>query len=97
MTGAPIRKPAPRLDSRYPVCSPPPSRWMPRGMSTALNDALAVRKMTVTGSNALARGCARSTWIPWMRSQATPLIVVLRYRCWPPARDVRNTATAESR
>jgi len=97
MTGAPIRKPAPRLDSRYPVCSLPPSRWMPRGMSTALSDALAVRKMTVTGSSVLARGCARSTWIPWMRSRATPLIVVLRYGCWPPVREVRNTAAADTR
>ena len=97
MTGAPIRKPAPRLDSRYPVCSPPPSRWMPRGMRTALSDALAVRKMTVTGSSALARGCARSTRVPWTMSRATPLIVVLRYRCWPRVREVRNMAPADSR
>jgi hypothetical protein len=56
MTGAPSRKPAPRQDSRNPVCSLPPSRWIPRGMSTALSDALAARKMTVTRSNARATG-----------------------------------------
>ena len=56
MTGAPSRKPAPRQDSRNPVCSLPPSRWIPRGMSTALSDALAARKMTVTGSSARATG-----------------------------------------
>ncbi len=42
-TGAPIRKPAPRQDSRNPVCSVPPSRWTPRGMRTALSEALAAR------------------------------------------------------
>jgi hypothetical protein len=41
MTGAPIRKLAPREASRNSVCSLPPSRWMPSGMSTALSDALA--------------------------------------------------------
>ena len=30
MTGAPSRKPAPRQDSRNPVCSLPPSRWTPK-------------------------------------------------------------------
>ena len=56
MTGAPSRKPAPRQDSRNPVRSLPPSRWIPRGMSTELSDALAARKMIVTGSSARAVG-----------------------------------------
>ena len=97
MTGAPSRKPAPRQDSSSPVCSLPPSRWTPKGMSKALSDAFAVRKMTVTGSRTRATGCARSTRVPSVRSRATALTTALRSRCPRPDRDVMNMATAASR
>src|SRR6266699_4890009 len=76
MTGAPSRKPVPRPASRKPVCSLPPSRWIPNGMSTALSEALAARKTTVTSSSARATGWPSSTRAPPARSRATVLIVV---------------------
>ena len=102
MTGAPSKKPAPRQNSRKPVCSLPPSRWTPNGMSTALSDALAARKMTVTGSSARATGWRRRTRAPSTRLRATSLIVVLPSACLPSAclpsgRDVMNMAAADSR
>ena len=81
MTGAPSRTPAPRQDSRNPVCSLPPSRWTPNGMSTALSDALAARKMTVTGSSARATGWRRRTRTPSIRSRATSPIAASGPRC----------------
>ena len=53
-SGALSRTPTPRQDSRNPVCSLPPSRRTPKGMSTALSDAFAARKITVTGNSARA-------------------------------------------
>ena len=97
VTGAPSRKPAPRQDSRSPVGSLPPSRWTPKGISTAPSEAFAVRKMTVTGRSDLATGCARSTRAPAIRSRATALSTTVRSGCPPPDRDVMNMAPAASR
>ena len=97
MTGAPSRKPTPRQDNRNPVCSLPPSRWTPRGMSTAPSDALASRKMTVTGNSALATGWRRSARTPSTRSRATWPIVVFRSARSRSGRDVMNMAAADSR
>jgi hypothetical protein len=54
ISGAPSRKPTPRHESSNPVSAVPPSRQTPNAISTALSEALAARKMTVTRSNALA-------------------------------------------
>jgi len=79
------------------VRSLPPSRWTPKGMSTALSDAFAARKTTVTGSRALAADCPRSTRAPSRRSRAMARITVSPPGCLPAGRDVMSTAAAPSR
>ena len=79
------------------MCAVPPSCRIPKGISTALSNAFAVRKMSVTGSRARATGCARSARIPSARSRATVPARAFRFGPPPPDRDVGSMAAADSR
>jgi hypothetical protein len=75
----------------------PPIRWIPNGMSTALSEALAARKRTVTGNSARVAGRRRRTRAPSIRSRATAPGVVLAAPAAASGREVRASARADSR